>query len=181
LLFPFCCRHLVLHLRGGGREKKRPKRDIRSSHHPIPDSDDPLDSDFNIEEEIGSKKVVPYKRRFKNALNAPISHQSTSQKCHREPSSLPPSSSLTSQSLSSSRGGGGDESDEDEEQERDESDDEDKKEEKEGHREVESEDEGLEYNSGMVVYHINMTNAPTNQKWWKEDRFKAFHEACELK
>jgi hypothetical protein len=78
-LFPFCYRHPVLHLCGGDREKKRTKRDISSSSHcPIPDGDDPLDSDFNVEKEMGSKKVVLYKRRFKNALNAPISHQSTS-------------------------------------------------------------------------------------------------------
>ena len=133
---------------------------------------------------MGSKKAVSYKRRSKNASNGPISHQLASQKRRHEPSSSLPSSSLTSQSLSSSRGGGGDDSDEDEEEkERDESDDEDEEEkgnEEEG-EEVELEDEGLEYNLGMVVYPIDVTNTPTNQKWWKEDRFKAFHEACELK
>jgi len=122
-LFSFCCRCPVLRLHGGGREKKRPKRDVSSSQHPIPDGDDPLDSDYNAKEEMGCKKEVLYKRRSKNASNAPISHQSASHKHRREPSPSPPSSSLTSQSSSSS-GGGGDDSDEDkEEQERDESDD----------------------------------------------------------
>jgi hypothetical protein len=76
-----CCfllihRHtLVLHLCGGGREKKRPRKDVGSGRRPVFDGDDPMDSDYDAKEEIGSKKIVPHKARSKSALNAPPRRQ----------------------------------------------------------------------------------------------------------
>ena len=82
--------------------------------------------------------------------------------------------------MSSFGGDGGDDSDEDEEeQDRDESDDED--EEEEEREEVESADEGLEYNLGTVVYPIDVTSVPNKRKSWKENHYKAFHDAHDLK
>ena len=86
--------------------------------------------------------------------------------------------------MSSSRGDGGDGSDEDEgEQDRDDSYDEDEEDEgnEEEREEVEFADEGLEYNLGTVVYPINLTSAPNKRKSWKENHYKAFHDAHDLK
>jgi hypothetical protein len=44
LTVSFHYRRLVLHLRGGGQEKKRPRDNISSSRRSIPDGDDPMDS-----------------------------------------------------------------------------------------------------------------------------------------
>jgi hypothetical protein len=33
-----------------------------------------MDSDYDIEEEMGSKKIVPHVRRSRNASNALVSH-----------------------------------------------------------------------------------------------------------
>jgi len=141
-----------------------------------------MDSDYDIEEEMGSKKVVPHKRRSKNASSAPISHQPSPHKHRWELSPSSSSSSSTPQPLSCSRGDGGDDdSDRDEEeQDRDGSDDE-VKEEEEGNEEVESTNEGLEYNSRVVVYRIYVMSVPKNRKSWRADHFWDFHEACDLK
>ena len=76
-----CCfllirrRTLILWLYGGGREKKRPRRDVGGGRGQILDGDDPMDSDYDVEEEIGSKKVVPHKVRSKSPSNAPPRRQ----------------------------------------------------------------------------------------------------------
>jgi len=64
----------VLHLRSGGREKNRPRKDVGGGRCPVPDGDDPMDSDYDAEEEMGSKKIVPHKARSKSASNAPPRH-----------------------------------------------------------------------------------------------------------
>lgn len=152
----FHCSHSVLRLHGGGREKKRPKSNVSSSHCFVPDGDDPMDSDFNIEEERGSKKIARHMRKSKNASNVSISHQPSPHKCHRNPSPSSPSSSSTSQPLSSS-GGDGDDSDDDEEEE---------EHNEEEEEEAGSADEGLEYNSRAVVRPIDVMSTPRNSKDW---------------
>jgi hypothetical protein len=59
----------------GGREKKRPRKDVGSGRHPVFYGDDPMDSDYDAKEEIGSKKIVPHKARSKSASNAPPRRQ----------------------------------------------------------------------------------------------------------
>jgi hypothetical protein len=129
-----------------------------------------MDSVYDIKEEMGSKKTVSHVRRSKNATNAPVNHQPSPCKRHREPSPSSVSLSSTPQPSSSSRGDGGDDdaNDGDEEEEGNE-------------QEVESADEDLEYNSRVVMYPIDVMSAPKNQKSWREDHFRDFHEACDLK
>jgi len=47
----------MLRLHGGGREKRKPKKDIGGTSCRVVDDDDPLDYDYEVEEkEMGSKK-----------------------------------------------------------------------------------------------------------------------------
>ena len=130
-----------------------------------------MDSDYDIKEGMGSKKVVPHVRRSKNASNAPVSHQPSPRKHRREPSPSLPSSSSTPWPSSSSRGDGGDDDDSDGDEEEEEGNEE----------EGESTDERLEYNSRVVVYPIDVMSAPRNRKNRREDHFRDFHEAIDLK
>ena len=132
-----------------------------------------MDSDYDIEEGMGSNKVVPHVRS-KNASNALVNHQPSPCKHRREPSPLSPSLSSMPQPSSSFGGDGGDDDDSNEDEEEEEGNEE------EG-EEVESADEGLEYNSRVVVYPIDVTSVPRNQKNWREDHIWDFHEACDLK
>jgi hypothetical protein len=92
---------------------------------------------------------------------------------------------LPSQSLSPSESGG-DGSDDEEEKGSDggdESDDEEEDSEGEeaAKEEEESSDEGFEYNPRTVVSPIEVLGPPTHPRRCKEDHFKAFHDAIELK
>lgn len=60
----------MLRLRGGGREKKRPRRDTSSSNRRVNDGDDPTDRDYEMEEDSGSRRKPPYKPRSMWASNA---------------------------------------------------------------------------------------------------------------
>jgi len=59
----------VLHLRGGGWEKKKPRRDTSSSGRRDTEGDDLADHDYETEEESGSKRKPSYKPRSKWASN----------------------------------------------------------------------------------------------------------------
>ena len=62
--FLSACRRLsVFHLRGGGREKRKPKRDVGGTSRRVTDGDDPMDCNYEVEEEeMGSKKKAPLRR-----------------------------------------------------------------------------------------------------------------------
>ena len=48
---------MVLCLRGGGQEKRKPRRDIGGTSPRVTDGDDLIDCDYEVEEkEMGSKK-----------------------------------------------------------------------------------------------------------------------------
>jgi hypothetical protein len=46
-------------------------KDVGGGKHPVPNGDDPMDSDYDAKDEMGSKKIVPHKVRSKSGLNAP--------------------------------------------------------------------------------------------------------------
>jgi hypothetical protein len=40
----------VLRLRGGGKEKERPRKDVGGGKHLVPNGDDPMDSDYHYKD-----------------------------------------------------------------------------------------------------------------------------------
>lgn len=59
----------MLCLCGGGQEKKKPRRDTSSSSHRVTDGNDLADSDYEMQEERGSKKKSLHKPWSKRASN----------------------------------------------------------------------------------------------------------------
>jgi hypothetical protein len=120
LFFVVCRCTPILHLCGGGvREKKKQKRNSNgSSSRWVLDGDDPMDSDFDLKEEMRSKKKPQFLVRSKRA-----------RKTMPDPT---PS-------------GSDDDNNNDEEEDEDDSED-GNEEEGSGEEEEESADEGLEYN-----------------------------------
>lgn len=144
-------------------------RDTSSSSRWVINGDDPADSDFEIEEDIGSKKKRPHKSRSKRASNI-------------VPNPLPPTSEDKDE----------EDDDDEEEEEGEEGDQEeqtddngDEEEESEGEDlgggDTESDDEDGEYNPRMLVSPIDVSGPPARRKNWKENQFKDFHTACNIK
>ena len=53
----------MLHLRGGGRQKRKPKKHVGGTSHRVADDDDPMDCDYEVKErEVGSRRKAPPRR-----------------------------------------------------------------------------------------------------------------------
>ena len=113
----------MLRLHGGGREKRKPKKDVGGASRRVTDDDDPMDCDYEVEErEVGSRKKAPPRRLS-------------------EPS---PSESEDDDSVGNEERDGG------------------------GEDEVESTDEGLEYNPRLVVcphQHVKPAHQKEGMGW----------------